>query len=503
MHSREFEYSVMVRGWEFKGAGLTKKKAKSAAAEAALKYLDNVHNLGAHATGIKQEFGDLGPDTSEMLANRIAHLSEEKFTELAATIKVQSSDNLKKILSAVVMMKGSSGTGMISGDVGGEVVALGTGTKCINGEYLSDSGLAVNDCHAEVITRRAFIRFLYSQLDLCAKEKEDASIFERKPTGRFTLKPGISFHLYISTAPCGDARVFSPNDEHQVDEDSHPNRHSRGVMRVKIEVGEGTVLAENQVQTWDGILSGERLYTMSCSDKISRWNVLGAQGSLLSIYIEPVYFKSIIIGSLFNEQHMARAVYNRVSSVANLPEPYMANYPLLHSISKPLPREAGKSPNNSLNWTWGDTEVEIVNCKMGKLDNMVPSRLCKQLLFENFLVLWDSLASDEAKKQVVERKLILISPTVKTETIPEQPSQKSPSTLPFSQTFVPDSKHSSKVTEALKVTGLQLRKQCMYSQVKSLARDYETAKGKLCEHFKLFCGSGWIKKPPEQDKFFL
>ena len=27
--------------------------------------------------------------------------------------------------------------------------------------------------------------------------------------GTFRLKPGISFHLFITTSPCGDARIFS------------------------------------------------------------------------------------------------------------------------------------------------------------------------------------------------------------------------------------------------------------------------------------------------------
>lgn len=47
-----------------------------------------------------------------------------------------------------------------------QVVALSTGTKCINGEYISNQGLALNDCHAEIIVRRSLVRFLYSQLDL-------------------------------------------------------------------------------------------------------------------------------------------------------------------------------------------------------------------------------------------------------------------------------------------------------------------------------------------------
>lgn len=150
------------------------------------------------------------------------------------------------------MMKGSVGQGMVHGDVGGEVVALGTGTKCINGEFISDSGLAVNDCHAEIIAKRSLMRFLYSQVDLCAKGQESTSIFCRGSSGLYALKPGISFHMYISTAPCGDARVFSPCDNEGA-EDAHPNRKGRGLARVKVEAGEGTVLANGQVSQSDGL----------------------------------------------------------------------------------------------------------------------------------------------------------------------------------------------------------------------------------------------------------
>ena len=528
-HAKEYVATVVIRGWEFKGHGPNKKKAKAAVAETALRHLDNVHNIGPDAAaplpGQPTWFMDLGPDLSQMLADRVGVLSEEKFEELSS--QRPQAERAKKVLAAVVMMRGSSGEGIVASEVGGEVVALGTGTKCISGESISESGLALNDCHAEVVARRAFLRFLYGQLAMCSSDKENTSIFEKLASGRFGLKSGISFHLYISTAPCGDARVFSPSDEGVTD--SHPQRQSRGQVRVKIEAGEGTIPAEGQQQTWDGILAGERLYTMSCSDKLARWNLLGVQGALLSLYVEPVYLKSIIIGSLFQEQHMLRAVYSRISGIQGLPEEFTATLPLLHAVSSPPSRVAQKSPTKSFNWSWGDSEVELVNCKTGRLDERVPSRLCKQLLFEQFVELWDQLAPEAVKARVLEHKLLPEAvlkgqgSSVESSTKDKAPSnslpfsehsssKQAPSEPPPSDAGIGSNSDVEMVTENGKcsvaegnplpsISAHMIRSHCTYGLVKRLASEYQSAKQLLCQHLKSHWGSGWVKKPPEQENF--
>ncbi|KAK3609882.1 hypothetical protein CHS0354_015075 [Potamilus streckersoni] len=438
-HAKTFVMSVTVDNEIFKGSGRNKKMAKTRAAKLAL---TKIFNLEFSFTPDSQPVLSEGaPKVPKGLADLVSKFVNEKFSTL--TNGLQNQYERRNVLAGIVMTRGKT-----MDDA--SVICVSTGTKCINGEYISDRGLAVNDCHAEILARRSLIRYLYSQLSLHMRNDPNSaasSIFEPLEDHGFRLKEGIRFHLYISTAPCGDARIFSPH-ELEIEEDSgdrHPNRKARGQLRTKIESGEGTIPVKSSeaIQTWDGILQGERLLTMSCSDKIAKWNLLGIQGALLSHLIKPIYLDSIILGSLYHGEHLSRAVYGRLPNIENLPSFYHINRPFLSGINDPESRQPGKAPNFAVNWCLGDPALEVINTTTGITDEGSSSHLCKRAMFKRFLKLCDKGMSfanqDTAKKPL------------------------------------------------------------LYSEVKAMATDYQTAKLQL---FQAFTKSGlgkWVKKPIEQD----
>lgn len=209
------------------------------------------------------------------LADHVAKLVMTKFSEL--TDGMASPYARRKVLAGVVMTLDRSLESA-------QVVCVTTGTKCVKGDFMSINGLALNDCHAEVLARRCLRKFLFEQLQFYAANPDsNTALFERHPdndtVGGYRLKAGVQFHLYVSTAPCGDSRLFSMQEKTLTEPDRHPNRKARGQLRTKIETGEGTIpITEMHTPTWDGIMQGERLVNMSCSDKVARWNVIGVQG---------------------------------------------------------------------------------------------------------------------------------------------------------------------------------------------------------------------------------
>lgn len=132
-----------------------------------------------------------------------------------------------------------------------QVVSFGVGTKFMrDADILADpEGTCVHDCHAEVLARRAFVRFLWLQVLAACKGDQHAGSAQASSSqtqsapdvqagpapvcrpapqpdgasvdaarieilqarhdrpGTFQLMPGVSVHMYTSAMPCGNATV--------------------------------------------------------------------------------------------------------------------------------------------------------------------------------------------------------------------------------------------------------------------------------------------------------
>ncbi|XP_058395282.1 double-stranded RNA-specific adenosine deaminase isoform X2 [Diceros bicornis minor] len=470
-HEPKFVYQAKVGGrWFPAVCAHSKKQGKQEAADAALRVL-----IGENEKAERMGFTEVTPVTGTSLRrtmlllsrspeaqpktlpltgstfhDQIAMLSHRCFNAL--TNSFQPSLLGRKILAAIIMKKDSEDLGV--------VVSLGTGNRCVKGDSLSLKGETVNDCHAEIISRRGFIRFLYSELMKYNPQTAKDSIFEPAKGGeKLQIKKTVSFHLYISTAPCGDGALFDKSCSDRAVE-STDSRHypvfenpKQGKLRTKVENGEGTIPVESSdiVPTWDGIRLGERLRTMSCSDKILRWNVLGLQGALLTHFLQPVYLKSVTLGYLFSQGHLTRAICCRVTRDGSafedgLRPPFIVNHPKVGRVSVyDSKRQSGKTKETSVNWCLADGyDLEILDGTRGTVDG--PRNELSRVSKKNIFLLFKKLCSFRYR-----RDLLRLS----------------------------------------------------YGEAKKAARDYETAKNYFKKSLKDMGYGNWISKPQEEKNFYL
>ncbi|XP_066118084.1 double-stranded RNA-specific adenosine deaminase isoform X1 [Saccopteryx bilineata] len=470
-HEPKFVYQAKVGGrWFPAVCAHSKKQGKQEAADAALRVL-----IGENEKAERMGFTEVTPVTGASLRrtmlllsrspeaqpktlpltgstfhDQIAMLSHRCFNAL--TNSFQPSLLGRKILAAIIMKKDSEDLGV--------VVSLGTGNRCVKGDSLSLKGETVNDCHAEIISRRGFIRFLYSELMKYNPQTAKDSIFELARGGeKLQIKKTVSFHLYISTAPCGDGALFDKSCSDRAVE-STDSRHypvfenpKQGKLRTKVENGEGTIPVESSdiVPTWDGIRLGERLRTMSCSDKILRWNVLGLQGALLTHFLQPVYLKSVTLGYLFSQGHLTRAICCRVTRDGRafedgLRHPFIVNHPKVGRVSVyDSKRQSGKTKETSVNWCLADGyDLEILDGTRGTVDG--PRNELSRVSKKNIFLLFKKLCSFRCR-----RDLLKLS----------------------------------------------------YGEAKKAARDYEIAKNYFKKSLKDMGYGNWISKPQEEKNFYL
>ncbi|CAC5419764.1 TAD1 [Mytilus coruscus] len=139
-------------------------------------------------------------------ADRITNLCYQRYKQLPKKGKGQSGKEWTVLAGIVITTKSDFSDP--------EVIAVGTGTKCLGKSQLSHSGDIVNDSHGEVLARRGFILYLYQQLMMVYKG-ETSHVFTSPDTQtlRCHLKENVRFHLFCSHTPCGDASIFPIRNE--------------------------------------------------------------------------------------------------------------------------------------------------------------------------------------------------------------------------------------------------------------------------------------------------
>ena len=401
-HLKHFVVAAIFGTYRFEAEATNKKEAKRMAADLALQtvrastIIRTGHNL------VQTSHNPLESEINTEFQDHIATLAHGLHARLEAAVDIPQPG--RKVIACFIME--DTETGQM------DVVSFGSGTRCITGDKMSLKGDVVNDSHAEILARRGLVRFFYQELCSFHEHGENVeTIFDAEESVKnyVRVKDSIKFHLYISTAPCGDGAQFSREDaqnrEPPPDFSHLPTMATKaqGVFRTKMEGGEGTipVLPDAQMQTWDGIQQGGRLRTMSCSDKIARWNVLGLQGALLSLFMAPVYMSSLTLGSLHHHGHLSRAVCCRFRNLSqHLPIPFSVKHPVLGRIARgdEMKRHVEKTSSYCMNWVINDDKPEVTDGTTGRpvsSPSYALSQVCKAQLYSHFLSLSKLMGNDE------------------------------------------------------------------------------------------------------------